>query len=286
MPKPMRVTPQILGQIAEQLMKKLPGMQILDGKLAFSQDFSFRNDERVKVEFTEEACEKMFALIDYFSTEVAWHGLVSRVAPNHFLVEKILVYPQTVTGVTVETDQEAYDTWLMTINDEDFAKLKFQAHSHVNMACSPSGTDLEHQGKIVAQLNDEGFYIFMILNKRREYIVKVYDADNNTLYEKEDVDIIFPQSKIRTFIEEANSLIATRRYTPAAPTTGGGKSGAAAKTQTASTKQPQTPKKARTKADTTRTRPSYANPVNNQGFDIDDVDDYDDFIFGGGYHQY
>lgn len=282
MPKPMRVTPQILNQIAEELLKKLPGMQILDGKLAFSQDFTFRNNERVKVEFTEDAYAKMFALIDHFSTEVAWHGLVNRIAPNHFLIEKILVYPQTVTGATVETDQEAYDAWLMTINDDDFMKMKFQAHSHVNMATSPSTTDLEHQSKIISQLNNEGFYIFMILNKRRDYTIKVYDAENNTLYEKADVDIILPPSaeKIREFIAEANSYVATRKYQPATSAT------AITKAPASTPKQAKTPKKARTKSDAVASHPANAHRGYNQEFDIDDVEDYDDFIFGGGYNQY
>ena len=41
-------------------------------------------------------------------------------------------------------------------------------HSHVNMGTSPSATDTKLQEDHLAQLQDNDFYIFLIVNKKRE----------------------------------------------------------------------------------------------------------------------
>ena len=215
MPKPMRVTPELKEQIIAAFMQRVSTMSFLDGKFSFVQDFIFRKDARVKIEFTFKAYMKMMTLVDSFNTEIAWHGLVDRVSENHFLIDDIIVYPQVVSGTTVNTDQEEYDQWLMTIEGDDFNRLKFQGHSHADMPVSPSVTDLQHQGKIVSQLGGEGFYIFMIVNKDRQYTMKVYDAENNTLFENDSVDLIIPEEaqELDKFLTEAEKQVTTYRYT-------------------------------------------------------------------------
>lgn len=227
MPKPMRITKDILDQITAAFLQKLPTMQILDGRISYVQDFIFRKNDRAVVTFTREAYDKMMALVDHFDTEIGWHGLVSRTDRNHFVIDDILVYPQTVSHTDVNTDQEGYDQWIMTIEGDDFNRLKFHGHSHVDMGVTPSATDLQHQGGIVAQLGNDGFYIFLIINKRREYTVKVYDAESNTLYEKDSVDIIIPDSakELDKFLTAAEKQVTRYVYNPNRPYAVTGKPG-------------------------------------------------------------
>ena len=63
-------------------------------------------------------------------------------------------------------------------------------HSHVNMGVSPSGTDMGHREKIVSQLMDEDYYIFMIWNKSLKWSAAIYDMPSNALYDTEDIDVM------------------------------------------------------------------------------------------------
>lgn len=265
MPKPMRVTEQIKGQVVAAFMQRLTDMKLLDGKVSFVQDFVFRKGDRATVEFTHLAYSKMMALVDQFNTEIAWHGFVRRNGGDRFIIEDIAVYPQTVTGATVNTDQEAYDRWLMTIDGDAFNSMKFQGHSHVNMGTSPSSTDLQHQAKIISQLGGEGFYIFMIVNKMRQCTMKVYDADNNTLFENTDIDVVVPDEDraLAQFVASAKAVVSN------APQFGTGATQQSRKNPSVVT----TPVSRKNKKSTKASRSVGV-------FDDEEIDDYDEYIFG------
>ena len=59
------------------------------------------------IRFTTEAWIKQCSLVQHFNTEIAWHGLVRPIKDGYEIYD-ILVYPQEVTGGTVETDQQKY----------------------------------------------------------------------------------------------------------------------------------------------------------------------------------
>lgn len=150
----------------------------------------------VKIYFHAPAFAKMALLIEKQAKEVAWHGLVSRKAPHVYEIEDIQVYPQIVSGVTVNTDQIPYQSWLMGFDTEAFNMIRMQGHSHVDLNPSPSGDDFRHQSKIVAMLEGDMFYIFMIWNKSLDYRIFVFDASEKLLYYGNDVqvDVLSAQS--------------------------------------------------------------------------------------------
>lgn len=190
MPKPIKVTAEIAEQMVEEFRKKLTSTRLDDGKVSISQEFVWDGEsERMSVKFTPKAWLQMNALIQGFDSEVAWHGVVHRVDETTFVISDILVYPQRVTGATVNTDQEAYDRWKMELDDETYNHLHMQGHSHVRMSVTPSGVDMAHQNQIVTQMDDTQFYIFMIWNKSMERNIKIYDFPSNTLYETKDIDV-------------------------------------------------------------------------------------------------
>lgn len=174
------------------------------------------NTKKARVLFKKKAWEKMRALVKDFSSEVAWHGTVERTGDFNFEITDIVVYPQTVTGVTVNTDQEAYEMWLIKQPDEVFNKLRFQGHSHVNMGVTPSSTDEENMRKLVSQLGEDDFYIFIIINKSHNVNTRIYDMKNNLLFETLDIQVDYEPNELDDFIAEAKELVKTKTtaYSP------------------------------------------------------------------------
>lgn len=145
---------------------------------------------RASLIFTEKSWLKMFTLVKMCKKEVAWHGNVIKNCTGSYTVSDIAVYPQTVTAVTVDTDEEEYAQWLMRVDeDENFRSMYLQGHSHVNMGVSPSATDLRHQAETLSMMPEDGFYVFVILNKRNKIYATIYDLQDNIQYEPDDIDI-------------------------------------------------------------------------------------------------
>lgn len=143
----------------------------------------------ISVLFTPTAWIKMQLLVSKTDDEIAWHCVVDRQDPTTFIISDILLYPQTVTGVTVTTDDTEYNKWLMGHPDEIFFRLRGHGHSHVNMGTNPSGTDDNLQNGILTNLKDNDYYIFFIINKKGEMWVNVYDFMSNMIYETKDIDV-------------------------------------------------------------------------------------------------
>jgi len=217
MGKPIKITQEHIDEVRAEFELALSNMKLADGKISYTKTFG-SNAEKTVVYFTSDAWTKMIALIQEFSDEVAWHGLARRSNdPVGYVIYDILVYPQEVTGATVNTDQEKYQSWLMAHDDDVFNNIRMQGHSHVNMGTSPSSVDTTHQEKILDQLDDDMFYIFMIWNKRFESNTKVYDLAKNTLYENGDVSVKLLDGGIGldAFIESAKGMVAKKAYTSA-----------------------------------------------------------------------
>ena len=167
-------------------------------------------DQKVEIFFKKDAFRKMMGLINKFSTEVAWHGLVERHDEFHYTIDDILVYPQTVTGSFVDMDTEKYADWLGKLDIDDHCRMKMQGHSHVYMSVFPSGEDRKHQNDILSLLNKKSFYIFLIVNKRRECWAAVYDMATNTLYENADIELLSEADDVEEFLEASSEMVKSK----------------------------------------------------------------------------
>ena len=205
MSKLIKVTPEYIEQVRKDFEEILQNGKFPDGKITFTKTVGTVS-RKAKVFFTPDAWRKMQALISDFNKEVAWHGVAYRdndETKDNYYITDILVYPQEVTGATVNTDQEKYEMWLMNHDDEIFNNIRMQGHSHVNMGVTPSGVDTSLYDRILDQLDDDMFYIFMIWNKRKEKTVKIYDLKKNILFETADVTVeTLPEEE--TVIDLAN----------------------------------------------------------------------------------
>jgi len=218
MSKPIKMTEKYLEECRKDFEKALKLTKLADGKLSFTKTFTLA-DKKAVVYFTPEAWAKMVMLINEFDKEVAWHGVASRAedeSKDEYIISDILVYPQEVSGASVEMDTGKYATWLMeNVEDERFNNIHMQGHSHVKMSTSPSGVDLSHQEEILNMLGDEDFYIFMIWNKSFVSTNKVYDLKKNILFEDKDVTVkIFGGTEdLDAFLKSAKEMVKTKTYT-------------------------------------------------------------------------
>lgn len=176
--------------IIKEFKKYIAEHKTNTGKISFSYDYAkpeFKG-KKPTVIFTAIAWLKMTSLVDNCSTEIGWHGLVEKRKGIYYITD-ILVYPQTVTGATVDADDEEYPKWLMSIPDNDFSKLKMQGHSHVNFGVTPSATDNNFYNKLLQNMEQDAFYIFMIINKKKDLNIWIYDFKANIIFEKKDITV-------------------------------------------------------------------------------------------------
>lgn len=216
MSRPIKMTQKYLDECRQDFEKALQLAKLADGKLSFTKTFTCGSHKAV-VYFTPEAWAKMVMLIKEFDKEVAWHGVASRIdaATDEYLISDILVYPQSVTGATVEMDTEEYARWIMdNIEDERFNEIHMQGHSHVNMGTTPSSVDLNHQEEILNMLGNEDFYIFMIWNKSFSSNTRIYDLKKNVMFEDTDVTVKIAGNNedLEEFLKSAKEMVKTKTH--------------------------------------------------------------------------
>lgn len=210
----IKITPEMIEEVKASFYASLPTMRLSEGRIDFHRNLA-EIDRRAKLRFTEKAYLKMTVLVSGFDSEIGWHGLAyrSESEPDTFIVEDILVYPQKVTSTTVSPDQIEYQNWLMTQPDEIFNNIRFQGHSHVNMAVNPSGVDTAFYDEILSQLDDSMFYIFLVINKRGDKHIRIYDMANNTFYGTKDVDVeIMNEIGIDDILADAKKKVVREVY--------------------------------------------------------------------------
>lgn len=221
MSKIIKMTSQNLDELRRDFEEALKGVKLSDGKINFTKTFG-SIQRKATLYFTELAYLKMLTLVREFDKEVAWHGIAKRhdTEEDAYVISDILVYPQEVTGATVNTDQEKYQMWLMSHEDDVFDNIRMQGHSHVNMGTTPSTVDTSLYERLLDQLDDTMFYIFLIWNKRNEKTIKIYDLAKNVLFETADVTVslIEDGTGMEKFLNTAKEMVQDKKYTPTTPT--------------------------------------------------------------------
>lgn len=234
--QPIKLSEKFVQEAAREFVAKLSGLDVsANTSVTFSHKLAKKAEgtARPTIHFTEEAYSKMQALVRHFSSEIAWHGTVERDGLT-FTVTDIFVYPQTVTDVTVETDQTKYEVWLNSLDDDTFNHLRLQGHSHVSMACDPSGTDLSNQKRLIDTLRKDNYEVFIIWNKRNEWTARIYDLAANVMYDENDIDVTYEPTKTDEFIEEAEKQLSKPVVTTTYPYSIGKSTGTAAVSGSAS----------------------------------------------------
>ncbi len=191
--KPIKLTEEMRFAVFQDMVKKLEdqlnsyGFNTTDASITLKTNFSATAKQKVVITYTQQAYLRMRKLVQHFDSEVAWYGLVEQIDPLHYRVYDAKVCKQYVTGVKVDTEDEDTFEFFSQLTDDEAEHMHFQAHSHVNMSTSASGTDVQNQEDMIKSLSGKGFYIFQIWNKKDEVSTYLYDVDNNIFYDSKDV---------------------------------------------------------------------------------------------------
>ena len=181
--------------IADFTNKLNTGLEVPSIKYNLDLDYEteLKTEPKAELFITATAYAKMMMYVRDTDTEIAWHGTAYRTTttPGYY-IKNVFLYPQIVRSVTVDTDQEKYNEWKTSLDDETFNHLNFQGHSHVNMGVTPSGVDTAYYDtilKIYKQEQPDSFYIFTVMNKRGEMYLIIYDLAKNLVYNKQDINL-------------------------------------------------------------------------------------------------
>lgn len=200
--KRIKFTAEDLQDIIKKQAEIYATKSVIPTKLTFDTNPSIKADEKVKIAFSQTAEEKMQALIQECSKEIAWKGIVERQGDKEFFIQDIIMFPQKVSSSTVETDDDTFSNWITErVMNNEIDKIRFHGHSHVNMGVSPSTVDTSYQETILSDIKD--FYIFGIFNKKEEWWLNVYDVENNILYEKDDIEYLYHQSPAKEWAKDS-----------------------------------------------------------------------------------
>lgn len=191
--KHIKINEEVKLDLIEKFKTYINNAKLTDTHLSFSANLNStvaKGNERPTIFVTATAYLKMMLYVRDTSTEIAWHGTVTRdIKDNSYYIHDVFLYPQKLSSATVQTDQEKYNKWIMELDDETHNTMRFQGHSHVNFGASPSGTDLQFYNDILQVLPKNDYYIFMIMNKSGDMSWFIYDLEKNTIYETTDIDI-------------------------------------------------------------------------------------------------
>lgn len=215
--KPIMLTEEQKSELFHKAMKDFADrlneyeFNVNESKFTFEASFSEKVKEKVKILFTSEAYLKCQKLVEHFSSEVGWYGLVKRLDEKTFYVYDILMCKQKVSGARVITDDDDMIEFYDGLTEEQSDNLFFQAHSHVNMTTGASSVDLDNQTNTVNNLGGKGFYVFQIWNKSGSINTYVYDLDNNVYYDKDDVEIDV-DCGMTEFLEDADKMVGSMTY--------------------------------------------------------------------------
>lgn len=152
--------------------------------------------------------DKIFTATNYVESEIAWFGVVKELRPLEFFLEDILIFPQTVTGVTVETDEAEFAKWMANLSDDEYSKLKFHCHSHVKMSTTPSATDQKYYKSQIENMDNDDYKIFMIVNQWLQYDAVLVDKKHK---------IYYPDCKYEIHIGSDSTIGQIYKYVKEAP---------------------------------------------------------------------
>lgn len=163
-----------------------------------------------------EAYEVMKHIVDKCPEEVGWMCTVTDLTDNNFLIDQVYLPKQEVTSVETDIDPDALtETYLEIMNSgKDPSTMYAWFHSHVNMACSPSGQD---ELQVQTFLQTLPILIRGIMNKRGDIKVDVYLRDQGVAFNCVDVEIDYPVLTTARIAELDAEILAKVKKAPLLP---------------------------------------------------------------------
>lgn len=203
-------TQEMIDNAFSLFMRSVRGVRMGDSMKPFVFEDSQKN-KKTKLHFSESAWVKMKALVHTFTGEIAWRGIVHRKG-DEYVVDDIIVYPQIVSSAYVDTDFEEHRDWFEQLPDDIINNMRLHGHSHVMMGVVPSSVDKALYKQIIDELDDDMFYVFLIVNKKNDMFVEIYDMQKNIVYEKSDIAVVVDYDpEIVSFLDKAKKIVKDKR---------------------------------------------------------------------------
>lgn len=166
--------------------------------------------KKPRLYISETVYNKMYQLVEQSSTEISWHGFVKRDEEDHLLYYwyDIIMFPQYNTGTTTTTDDAEYAEWLeKQMTHKNFNDMRLHGHSHVRMSVTPSAVDMKYREELTTNLKNDDFYIFCIFNKAEDMSLMIYDAEQEIIFENNDITWQIDSKSMSTAAEWAAKVI-------------------------------------------------------------------------------
>ena len=122
--KYIKLTDEIKAAMQQKLLEVLSTATAADAKLNVTLDTSaYIDKDAIKtpvIVIEEQASRKLWGYVEQCTKEIGWHGIVERTDDVTFVIKDVFLFPQTVTAATVTTDDDAYSSWIMGLDDQTF----------------------------------------------------------------------------------------------------------------------------------------------------------------------
>lgn len=189
MARPIHITEDIKQKILTDVKERLDKEPIVRA-FKYEKGFTYETDMKATIVYSPIAWFKTRLIVDTQPKEVGWHGVCRRSddGSSTYYIDDIMVYPQNVTGASIDPDPKEYTDWMNSLDDNTFNNLRFHGHSHVNMSVYSSSVDDKFRSDRISQLNEDDFYIFQVFNKRGDIHSEIFDCLNNVLFENQDIE--------------------------------------------------------------------------------------------------
>lgn len=153
--------------------------------------------------------QQMNAMIHICPVELSALFTVKEISNTVFEIEKLFIPKQVNTDVTTEIFPEELAQLLLTISDEDCAKLTGWFHSHHTMPVQWSSTDYATMGK----LNFGKKLICLVGNRKGQYNCSITLKEFNYVIETVSIKVKHTVSPELEALMRTNILIKTSSYT-------------------------------------------------------------------------
>ena len=214
MSKLINVSEESWANLMAEIIQEIKGKRSIKGEF----NYKFTNPDvnrQATILFTPDAYAKLVSLVMIFDKEVGWYCTCRRdgeLEDDLYIIDDVLVFPQTTTSTTVDSDDNARVEWFDSLPIDVLTNITCDCHSHVNMGVTPSGTDDKDMQSVLDNLPEDGFRIFMIWNKKLEYSVKIFDLAKNVMFETKDVTVDVLGMKMMEFLERSKSMVKAKTY--------------------------------------------------------------------------
>jgi len=134
------------------------------------------------VYYTPEVWAVITLAVQHCTKEVGWLGMVTKLDNGDYLIDKIYIPEQTVSGAETDISADAMAALAAEIfaEGDDPSRLKYWGHSHVNMGVGPSGQD---ETQVEEYLDSHSVFLRGIYNKRGESKVDIYDRTQGVVFQ-------------------------------------------------------------------------------------------------------